>query len=247
MLTEGDSKVLHADQVVDVKGYSLTFSNMQIPYKCDCLEGIKHGVYCIFNHEFFHQFGNINQYSVFQPGSSHIFEQSKEQSKTVKGIHERMFEEFTSDYIHRYDVLRNLVFELIHLAMKMEPSARVGKQNMDANQRISMLFIELLKRQFPVDESHQKIKFRSASEFADQLAVNVNHLNRAVKPTTGKTTTQLNAERVVQESKVLLKQSEWNVPEIAWSLGFNEVTHFNNFFKKHLGTSPTKYKIAATV
>ncbi len=242
MLTEGDSKVLYADQVVDVKNYSLTFSNPQIPYKWDCLENIKHGVYCIFNHGFFHQFGNINQYSVFQPGSSHIFELSKEQTKIVLGIYERMFEEITSDYIHKYDVLRNLVFELIHLAMKMEPSSRVNKQNMDANQRISMLFMELLERQFPVDESHQKIKLRSASEFADRLAVHVNHLNRAVKTTTGKTTTQLIAERVVQESKVLLKQSEWNVSEIAWSLGFNEVTHFNNFFKKHTEMNPSKFR-----
>jgi YesN/AraC family two-component response regulator len=25
-------------------------------------------------------------------------------------------------------------------------------------------------------------------------------------------------------------------------LGFNEVTHFNNFFKKHTATSPSKFR-----
>jgi len=247
MFTEGESKVLYADQVVDVKGYALTFSNPQIPYKWDCLDGIKRGVYCIFNQEFFTQFGNINQYSVFQPGSSHIFELDQEQAKQVLQIYERMFEEITSDYIHKYDVLRTLVFELIHFAMKTEPSAQYRKGQMDANQRISMLFMELLERQFPIDESHDKIELRSASEYAEKLAVHVNHLNRAVKATTGKTTSQLIAERVVRESKILLKQSIWNVSEIAYSLGFNEVTHFNNFFKKHIGTSPTKFKSAEFV
>lgn len=243
MLTEGDSKVMYADQVVYVKGYALTFSNPQIPYKWDCVENIKHGVYCIFNQEFFSQFGNINRYSVFQPGSSHIFELNKEQAKTIIGIYERMFDEITSDYIHKYDVLRTLVFELIHLAMKTEPSAQYKKGQLDANKRISMMFMELLERQFPIDESHQKIELRTASDFANQLAVHVNHLNRAIKTTTGKTTTQVIAGRVLQESKILLSQSDWNVSEIAYALGFNEVTHFNNFFKKHIQLNPTKFKI----
>ena len=43
-------------------------------------------------------------------------------------------------------------------------------------------------------------------------------------------TAQLIAERVLQESKILLKHSVWNVSEIAYALGFTEVTHFNNFF-----------------
>ncbi len=49
-------------------------------------------------------------------------------------------------------------------------------------------------------------------------------------------------ERILQEAKVLLKYSKWNVSEVAYSLGFNEVTHFNNFFKKHLNLSPTIFR-----
>ncbi|WP_395066737.1 helix-turn-helix domain-containing protein [Flavobacterium sp.] len=36
----------------------------------------------------------------------------------------------------------------------------------------------------------------------------------------------------MQESKILLKDSQWNIAEIAYSLGFTEVSHFNNFLKK---------------
>jgi AraC-like DNA-binding protein len=59
---------------------------------------------------------------------------------------------------------------------------------------------------------------------------------------TGKTTTQLISERILQESKLLLKHSSWNVSEVAYSLGFTEVTHFNNFFKKQLNLSPTQFR-----
>jgi AraC family transcriptional regulator, transcriptional activator of pobA len=86
------------------------------------------------------------------------------------------------------------------------------------------------------------VQLRSPSDFANQLNVHVNHLNRAVKESTQKTTSNLIAERVLQESKILLRHSRWNVSEVAYALGFTEVTHFNNFFKKHTDTTPLKFR-----
>jgi AraC-like DNA-binding protein len=83
---------------------------------------------------------------------------------------------------------------------------------------------------------------RSASDFAKQLNIHVNHLNRAIKETTDKTTSQIIAERVLLEAKTLLKHSSWNVSEISNALGFTEATHFNNFFKKHSTLSPLKFR-----
>ena len=153
-----------------------------------------------------------------------------------------MFEEINSAYVHKYDVLRNLVFELLHFAMKMEPATLLEKQQLNASQRIASLFLELLERQFPIDENHPSIQLRPASDFSSQLNVHVNHLNRAVKEITQKTTSKLIAERFLQESKIMLKQSNWNISEVAYALGFNEVTHFNNFFKKHMELSPSKFR-----
>ena len=241
-LVIGNSEVHYADQVVEVKKQALSFSNPHIPYKWEHLDNIRSGVFCIFNQHFFHQYGNLDQYTVFQPGGTHIFELTDAQVDQVNAMFKRMFEEINSDYIHKYDVLRTIVFELIHFAMKMQPSAKFDKQPINASQRISTLFLELLERQFPIDENHQSITLRSASDFAKQLNVHVNHLNRAVKDTTEKTTSQVIAERLLQESKILLKHSTWSVSEIAYALGFTEVTHFNNFFKKHTQLSPLKFR-----
>jgi hypothetical protein len=134
---------------------------------------------------------------VFQPAGTHIFELSEEQVSLVTSVYERMFEEINSQYIHKYDVLRNLVFELLHFAMKMQPSAKSDIQQINATQRIASLFLELLERQFPIDDTHQKVHLRSASDFAMQLNIHVNHLNRAVKEITEKTTSQLIAERLL--------------------------------------------------
>lgn len=244
VLVVGNSRVHYADKVVEVKKQALSFSNPQIPYKWEHTDQIRQGVFCIFNRDFFHQFGNLSQYEVFQPQGNHIFELSDEQVEHLEKIYARMFEEIASEYIHKYDVLRNLVFEILHFALKTQPSAQFDQQKINASQRISTLFLELLERQFPIDDNHRNIELRSASDFARQLNIHVNHLNKAVKDTMQKTTSQLIAERVLQESKILLKHSNWNVGEIAYALGFTEVTHFNNFFKKHVEESPTKYRKA---
>jgi AraC-like DNA-binding protein len=153
-----------------------------------------------------------------------------------------MFEEINSEYEHKYDVLRNLVFDLLHFALKSQPSHSLKKSDLNASQRISALFLELLERQFPIEESHPMVKFRTPSDFAEQLNVHVNHLNKALKEVALKSTSKLIAERILQEAKVMLKHSHANVSEIAYALGFKEVTHFNNFFKKHTGMSPSAFR-----
>jgi AraC-like DNA-binding protein len=242
MLVKGNSQVHYADKVIEVKKQALSFSNPQIPYKWEHLDTIRSGSFCIFNQHFFHQYGDLNQYSVFQPNGTHIFELSDEQVEKTAAIYERMFEEINSGYQHKYDVLRNLVFELLHFAMKIKTTAIYDKQQINASKRISVLFLELLERQFPIDDLHQRFNLSSASDFANQLNIHVNHLNRAIKETTQKTTSQIIAERILQESKILLKHSNWSVSEIGYALGFTEATHFNNFFKKHVELSPLKFR-----
>ncbi len=238
----GQNRINYADKVIEVKKQALVFTNPHIPYNWENPECIKSGYFCVFTQDFFHQYGNLSQYEVFQPSGTHVFELSDEQVITVSAYYERMFEEINSDYVHKYDLLHTIVFELLHFAMKTQPSMSFDNQQINANKRISMLFSELLERQFPIDENHQKISLRSASDFANQLNIHVNHLNRAIKETSQKTTSQIITERILQEAKILLKHSTWNVWEISTALGFTEVTHFNNFIKKHLQTSPLKFR-----
>ncbi|TDQ19441.1 helix-turn-helix protein [Algoriphagus boseongensis] len=242
MLVKGASTVHYADRVYEVKKQALSFSNPLVPYKWDHLGEHTSGVYCVFNPHFFMNFGQIQQYEVFHPNGTHVFELNDQEAAEVESIFEKMQEELESEYKYKYDRLRNLVFELIHFGMKLQPAELQIAQRGSASLRIASIFLELLERQFPIDENHTSIQLRTPSDFADQLNIHVNHLNRAVKEMTGKTTSQLISDRLLQESKILLKQSKWNVSEIAYALGFNEVTHFNNFFKKSMNQSPTQFR-----
>lgn len=241
-LVIGNGRVNYADKIVDVGKQALVFSNPLIPYKWERIDTIRSGFFCVFDQPFFRQYGNLNHLPVFQPNGTPVFELTDEQTNSIKSIFERMLEEINSEYVYKYDLLRTLLSELVHFATKMQPTVNVDRQQINASKRISSLFLELLERQFPVDDKHPKVSLRSASDFANQLAVHVNHLNRAVKETTQKTTSEIIAERISQEAKIMLKHSALTVSEIAYALGFNEVTNFNSFFKKHVQTSPAKFR-----
>ncbi len=164
-----------------------------------------------------------------------------EQDREVSHIFERMITEAKSDYYLKYDLIRSYLTEILHFAIKLEPAVLLYHHS-NANSRITSIFNELLDRQFPIELPASRFKLRSARDFAEVLAIHVNHLNRAVKETTGKTTTYHIAERLIAEAKYLLKHTQLNVSEIGYYLGFDEPAHFYNFFKKRTKMSPSNYR-----
>jgi AraC family transcriptional activator of pobA len=243
----GKNKVHYADKIVGIEDQALFFANPQIPYNWEQIDENQTGFFCIFTDAFFSQYGNLKEYPLFQPGGNPIVPISKELADSLKTIYLKMFDEINSDYAFKYDVLRNLVFEIIHLALKTQTVTTSLYSKSNATIRISSLFLELLERQFPIESISQQVNFRSPSDYAGQLNVHVNHLNKALKETTGKTTSQIISERIIQEAMILLKQTNWNINEIAWCLGFDELSHFINFFKKNVQISPKNYRSAEIV
>jgi AraC-like DNA-binding protein len=152
-----------------------------------------------------------------------------------------MYKEIASDYAYKYDLLRNYVLELVHYGQKLQPATALYSAH-NESARVSSLFLELLERQFPIESPRQKLLLRTAKDFAGRLAVHVNHLNKVLKENTGKTTTVHIANRVVNEAKILLKQTDWSISEIAWCLGFEEVAHFSNFFRKQTSFAPIGFR-----
>lgn len=241
-IVSGRNRIYYADRTVETEKNALLFASPHIPYKYESIDERQSGFFCIFTEVFFSQSPNFKEYPVFQPGGEPILLLTENQVETLSAVYLKMFEEIESDYVYKYDLLRNYVLELVHFAQKLQPAKTIHTDS-NAAARISTLFMELLERQFPIESPFQQIKFRSANEYSKQLAVHVNHLNRALKETTGKTTSELISERLIQEAVALLKHTKWNVSEIAHSLGFEEPTHFNNFFKKRTSRTPTNFRI----
>lgn len=243
-LIRGRNRAEYADKVIDIEKNALLFASPKIPYHYVPQDEQQHGSFCIFTEDFLIKEKSgvvLDNLPIFRAGGVPVFHISDEESNELEIIFKKMHKEIASDYVYKYDLLRNYVLELIHSGQKLQP-ASVSYPAHSASARVSSLFIELLERQFPIESPQQKLNLRTAKDYADRLAVHVNHLNKVLKENTGKTTTDILSNRVVQEAKILLKQTDWNISEIAYSLGFEEVAHFSNFFRKQTSLTPLAFR-----
>lgn len=243
MLIRGKHRCHYADKSIALDGNTFLFFNPMVPYRFERLNKNATGFFCLFKNPFFtenHRNG-IHDLSIFAPGGKSIFNLNENEDQEVATLFEKILEETHSNYRFKYDLLRNQVFELIHYAMKMEPEEQLY-HHPDTNARLTSIFTELLERQFPIASPKDCISMRTASDFAERLSVHVNHLNRAVRSTTRKTTTEHIAERILAEAIALLKHTNWNISDIGYCLGFAQPAHFTYFFKKHTNVTPSSIR-----
>ncbi len=241
-LLTGHTRLYYADKNLEFRESALLFSNPNIPYSWEDVGQEQTGYYCIFTEGFFDERQHIKDYPVFKPGQNPLFALSAVQATECAAIFEKMLSEIESDFVYKYDVLRNLALDLIYKALKMEPVESTPYAAANGPIRIATLFTELLERQFPIESPNQSMQLRFPAEYADHLSVHINHLNRSLKKVTGQTTSQLIASRIMQEARILLQHTNWNISEIGRCLGFEELLHFINFFKKNGISTPKHFR-----
>ncbi|UOQ71498.1 helix-turn-helix domain-containing protein [Hymenobacter cellulosilyticus] len=246
-LLRSRSHAEYAEQTITIEPDALVFSTPKVSFEWWPAEP-QQGQFCLFTAEFLLPVlggSTPDELPLFRADGYPVFQLTPAEAARATAIFSQMHEELASDYAHKYDLLRAYVLELLHLGQKRQPTTTLHPAH-SAAARLSSRFVELLERQFPLTTAQQRVPLRTAKDFADQLAVHVNHLNKVLKDSTGRTTTDLIGGRLVQEAKVLLQQSDWTLWEIADSLGFVDVAHFSHFFRRYAAVSPGAYRTLKT-
>ncbi len=244
-LTTGRSKIHYADRTFEEEGTILFFGNPHIPYSWETISSTYVGYTVLFSEEFFKasdRSESLQHSPLFKIGGTPILEIEEQQRVFLNTIFQRMIEEQKSDYAYKDDLMRNYINLIIHEALKLQPSQHYD-QHKNAASRLTSVFFELLERQFPIESSDKPLQLKTAQDYAKSLNVHVNYLNRAVKEITGKPTTTHITERIITEAKALLQHTGWNIADIAYALGFEYPTYFNNFFKRLTGTNPKMLRL----
>jgi len=248
-LITGRGRLDYTNRSVLVDRPALVFANPFVPYSWEMLSEEQGGYLCLFSEDFLlgaNRVASLQQSPLFRLDSNPVYFLDETQYADLSYLFRQMFKELEAGYVHKQDLLRSYVHIILHEAFKLQPQAPTYPHAPGAG-RVVALFFDLLERQFPIDSPDHVLQLRTASDFAACLSVHVNHLNRAVRQFTGSTTTAHIAARLVLEAKALLQYTSWNTAEIAYSLGFEHPTNFNNFFKKHTGQTPSALRAVVAV
>jgi len=248
LVMEGTNELHYATRSYTVDRPALVFTNRLIPYAWEVPAGFneQQGYLCCFSESFLHSAMrgvSLKDSVLYKVDGNPVYLLDDEQVRYFTDAFTRMRRDLESEYAHKEDLLRNQLSIIIHEAARLAP-ATAQHVPVNAAERITALFMNLLEVQFPITAQLREPVLKSAGDYAARMAVHVNHLNAMVKEVTGKPTTAHINERLVMEAQLLLSHTDWGVGEIAYSLGFEYPTYFNNFFKKHTGTTPLTFRRA---
>lgn len=243
-LVTGNMTISFADQAIKVNDTFLFFGNPNIPHSAVHHSQKKSGYACVFTEAFFsasQRSDILHKSSLMRFSGSRVMLVNKEQAAFLTGLFEKMLFIYNSDYGYKDDMIRGCIDLIIHEGIRSQHDENESTEK-NAATRIAHTFVEMLEKQFPIEGTKMPLKLRNANDFANAMAVHVNHLNRSVKSVTGKKTSEHIAERITAEAVALLQHTDWSVADIAYSLGFEYPTYFNNYFKRVIGKVPKAFR-----
>jgi AraC family transcriptional activator of pobA len=243
-LVTGDMTVHYGNKLLEINDTVLFFVNPNVPHSVVRRSKNTTGYACLFTETFItssERTGILKNSPLFQIGDTPVIALNSEQTAFMTGIFQKMLAVHSGDYHYKGELIRSCIELIIHEALRIQPSQNVS-QFKNAATRITHLFMDLLERQFPIERTSDPLMLRTAKDFAASLAVHVNYLNRSVKEVTGKPISVHIAARITAEAKALLQYTDWSVADIAYALGFEYPTYFNNYFKRMTGTNPKSFR-----
>ena len=183
---------------------------------------------------------DIRQYSFFSYDSREALHLSEEE----RGIFRDCIQNIKTELNHSIDthtrklVCRNIQL-LLDYCMRFYERQFITRQNV--NRDVLSRFERLLNEYFEGDNAVRE-GLPSVKYFAERCFLSPNYFGDLVKKETGHTPQEMIQKAIVGMAKDRLLGSERSISEISYSLGFQYSQHFNRFFKRVTGQTPSEYR-----
>lgn len=144
-----------------------------------------------------------------------------------------IFQEYTDQHEKYQEVIKaNMEIFFIELARQF---------NKHLSDHANLYMQEQLEAFSALLETHV-VSRKQVSQYAELLHLSTYQLNAVTKATVGKTCSVLINEYIILEAKRYLLATADQVNQIADRLGYEDVSYFIRFFKKHTGHSPESFR-----
>jgi len=151
----------------------------------------------------------------------------------LESIINTMTREYNNYFLKKTEILRGLLnIFIIYFLRNLDDHNRETLQTRET--ALVRKFTGLVKKNFQVK--------KLVSDYAADLCVTPNYLNRVVKKITHTTASYHIQQQIVLEAKRQAIYSGMSMKEIAYHLGFDNLAHFSKFFKNNCGINFTTFK-----
>ncbi|MCU0393156.1 MAG: AraC family transcriptional regulator [Thermoflexibacter sp.] len=243
LITKGKGKYSIDRQTFDLGKDSFYFTNPG-HLKSFQMQELMEGYMLTFSEKFVKQHFTGDFFQLF-PFLVHettpVMYLNKATSEEVSLIFEQMLKEYNGTSFYKNAILTHQLSILLLKTKELLFSHKAIIKPPNRSATLVSEFKNLLNENFRQLALSKADKIFSVKEFAHQLNIHPNYLTNLVKEETGKSASVWIHERTLSEAQALL-QSEKNISEVAYMLGFADATHFAKFFKKHTGISPSSFK-----
>lgn len=167
----------------------------------------------------------------------HILALSDTEIKTLMIYMENIEQNFKKLQFHLFaeEIIHNnflaVFYELADIAYRQN---KMIPQKFSRKEDITMRFGSLALKHF---KERKQLQF-----YASKVFVTPKYLTETVKEVTGKTAGQILDELLIREAKLMLKDINMGISEIAIELNFGNQSFFGKFFKRHVGRSPREFR-----
>lgn len=187
-----------------------------------------------FKDEFYFPHDKVLKQLLRKAGSINCYQLTANQFKKVLDLLNYIFKEYTDKEDQYIEVIKaNLGIFFIELARQHSQSTSDNSPHLYMQERLEA-FLELL-------ETHI-FKHKQVADYAAMLNLSAYQLNAVTRTMLGKTCSELINEYIILEAKRYLLATSNQINQIADHLGYEDVSYFIRFFKKHTGYSPEAFR-----
>lgn len=182
----------------------------------------------------------IKKYHYFDYETNEALHLSPSEEKTVWELYHKIETEYTNN---QDEYSRELM--LAHVDALLKYSQRYYKRQFLNRAELSGKTVTKFNQEIDryVASGFSVLKgLPSVNDMAERLNISAGYLSDVLKQESGKTALEHIHIYLISEAKNRLRGEDKSVSEIAYALGFENLSYFSRLFKKEVGISPNSFK-----
>ncbi|QKJ29510.1 AraC family transcriptional regulator [Mucilaginibacter mali] len=180
----------------------------------------------------------LESFSYFKNTSIPVIYPDNDDARMVLDIYLLMQQKLERDHPYRMQISRSMLTGMLYEVQAVyEKQHTIIKGKQTRKQELNVLFQDLVFQQY---KEHRNVQY-----YAESLFVSPKHLTETIKEVTGRTAGEWIDDAVILEAKVLLRNNDISIANVADAIHFPDQSTFGKYFKKHTGMSPSDYRVVS--